>query len=588
VNKPAPEESNRPAETPTQKTGADIFVEGLLRAGVDTIFGYPGGCVIHIYDALFGVRDRINHILVRHEQGAVHMAEGYAKSTGKVGVVLVTSGPGATNTVTGIADAHMDSVPIVVFSGQVPRHLIGNDAFQEADIVGITRPCTKHNYLVERFEDLPRIMMEAFYIARTGRPGPVLVDIPKDLQMMKGPYQFPEKVKLRGYNPTTAGHVGQVKRAADVILESKRVIIYTGGGVTNAQAHRELKQLVETLDTPCTNTLMGLGGLDGQHPRFIGMLGMHGTYAANMAMDQADLILAVGARFDDRITGRLDKFSLGSRRIHIDVDPSSIAKNVRVDVPIVGDVKDVLTKLNAELAQRKDEVAQYREASKPWVTQIETWSHDFPLAFDQRDDGDVKPQFVISQLYEATRGRDTIVTTEVGQHQMWTAQFFRFQRPRQFLTSGGLGTMGYGFPAAIGAQMANPKSTVVCVAGDASFIMNVQELATCVQYGVPVKVAIINNGFLGMVRQWQELFHGSRYSETVQMQPDFVKLAEAFGATGLRAKTASEVRPTIEKMLATEGPVIADFHVSQEENVYPMVPAGAALSEMLLGPKEGK
>ncbi len=585
MHKTAPEELTQREPESEPKTGAEIFVEGLLREGVDTIFGYPGGCVIHIYDALFGVRDRIRHILVRHEQGAVHMAEGYARSTGKVGVVLVTSGPGATNTVTGIADAYMDSTPIVVFSGQVPRHLIGNDAFQEADIVGITRPCTKHNYLVENFEDLPRIMKEAFYIARTGRPGPVLVDIPKDLQIMKGAYRFPEKVKLRGYNPNLSGHVGQVKRATDLILESKKVIIYTGGGVLHAMAHEELRKLVETLDAPCTNTLMGLGGLDGEHPNFVGMLGMHGTYAANMAMDQADLIVAIGARFDDRVTGKLDKFSLGSRRIHIDVDPSSIAKNVRVDVPIVGDVKDVLVKLNADLAARKGELAGFHEGMKPWRETVRGWVRDVPIAFEQTGD-EVKPQFVISQLYEATRGRDTIITTEVGQHQMWAAQYFRFRRPRQWLTSGGLGTMGYGFPAAIGAQMANPKSTVLCVAGDASFIMNVQELATCVQYGVPVKVAIINNGFLGMVRQWQELFHESRYSETVQMQPDFVKLAEAFGATGLRAKTAADVRPTIDKMLSTPGPVVADFCVSKEENVFPMVPAGAALSEMILKPSK--
>jgi acetolactate synthase-1/2/3 large subunit len=577
-----------PEPAPAEKTGAEIFVEGLLREGVDTVFGYPGGAVIHIYDALFGVRDQIHHILVRHEQGAVHMAQGYARSTGQVGVVLVTSGPGATNCVTGIADANMDSTPIVVFSGQVPRQLIGNDAFQEADIVGITRPCTKHNYLVEQFEDLPRIMAEAFYIARTGRPGPVLVDIPKDLQMMRGPYQFPKEVRLRGYNPNLSGHLGQVKRAADVILGAQKIIVYTGGGVIAAMAHQELTRLVELIDAPCTNTLMGLGAIDGNHPNFVGMLGMHGTYAANMAMDQADLIVAIGARFDDRVTGKLDKFSLGSRRIHIDVDPSSIAKNVRVDVPIVGDVRDVLGKLNAELARRSAELNTLKQAMTPWRQTVARWSRDYPLAYQQTDPADVKPQYVIHQLYEACRGRDTIVTTEVGQHQMWTAQFFRFQRPRQFLTSGGLGTMGYGFPAAIGAQIANPRATVLCVAGDASFIMNVQELATCIQYGIPVKVAIINNGFLGMVRQWQELFHDSRYSQTVQMQPDFVKLAEAFGATGLRAARVEEVRPAIDRMLATPGPVIVDFCVSKEENVYPMVPAGAALSEMLLEPSGEK
>jgi len=522
---------------------------------------------------------------VRHEQGATRAAEGYARSTGKCGVCLVTSGPGATNAITGIVDALMDSIPMVVITGQVATHLIGSDAFQEADTVGITRSCTKHNYLVKSFHDLPRIMAEAFYIARTGRPGPVLVDIPKDIQQQRGPYAFPDRVNLRGYKPHLAGHVPAVRKAVDLILGSQRVILYTGGGVIHSMAHEELRRLVELLDAPCTNTLMGLGGLPGEHPNFVGMLGMHGSYAANMAMDQADLIVAIGARFDDRVTGRLDKFSLGSRKIHIDVDPTSISKNVRVDVPIVGDVRNVLRKLCAELAERTKELAVFHDHMRAWREQVAGWAREHPFSFSQDSTQELKAQFVIARLYEHTKARDCFVTTEVGQHQMWTAQFYKFARPRQWLTSGGLGTMGYGFPAAVGAQVAHPQATVLCVAGDGSFLMNVQELATCVQYRIPVKIAIINNGFLGMVRQWQQLFHGSRYSETEQVQPDFAKLAEAFGAVGLRATRVEEVDSVIERMLAMGGPVVADFVVAKEDNVYPMVPAGAALSEMILEKK---
>ncbi len=564
-----------------EKTGAEIFIDGLLREGVEMIWGYPGGAVIHIYDALYG--SPIKHILVRHEQGAVHMADGYARSTGKVGVCLVTSGPGATNTVTGLANAYMDSIPVVVFTGQVPRHLIGNDAFQEADIVGITRPCTKHNFLVSRFEDLPRIMEEAFFLARTGRPGPVLVDIPKDLQAMKGPYKFPGGVKLRGYNPNLSGHIGQVKKAADLILQAQRPVLYTGGGVVLSGASAELTQLARSLALPVTNTLMGLGAYPGNDPQFLGMLGMHGTYAANMAMDQADLLIAVGARFDDRVTGKLDRFSLGSKKIHIDIDPTSISKNVRVDVPIVGDVTDVLQKLNAELGRRGVTAAQHAQSIAPWLAQLATWQRSQPISYSQPDPNDVKPQYVIEQIWEATKDRDAIISTEVGQHQMWTAQFYKFLRPRRWLTSGGLGTMGFGFPAAIGAALGNPDALSLCVAGDASFVMNMQELSTAVQYGVPVKVAIINNGFMGMVRQWQELFHGERYSEVnVQIQPDFVKLAEACGAKGGRARTAAEVPLLIKQMLETPGPFIGDFVVNKGENVYPMVPTGKGLADMIL------
>jgi len=562
-------------------TGAQILWDCLVREGVEVVFGYPGGAILPAYDAMLDYP--IRHILVRHEQGATHMADGYARSTGKVGVCLVTSGPGATNTVTGLANAHMDSIPIVVFSGQVPRHLIGNDAFQEADIVGITRQCTKHNFLVSRFEDLPRIMEEAFYIAKTGRPGPVLVDIPKDLQAMKGPYKFPGGVKLRGYNPNLSGHVGQVKKAVDLIQQAQRPVLYTGGGVVLSNASDELTTLARSLSLPITNTLMGLGSYPGDDPQFLGMLGMHGTYAANMAMDQADLLIAIGARFDDRVTGKLDKFSLGSKKIHIDIDPTSISKNVRVDVPIVGDVRDVLSKMNAEVARRGVTAQQHAAHIRPWLDQLATWQRSQPISYTQPDPNDVKPQYVIEKIWEATREMDAIISTEVGQHQMWTAQFYKFRRPRRWLTSGGLGTMGFGFPAAIGAALGNPSALSLCVAGDASFVMNMQELSTAVQYGVPVKVAIINNGFMGMVRQWQELFHGERYSEVnVQIQPDFVKLAEACGARGGRARTAAEVPALIQEMLATPGPFLADFMVNKSENVYPMVPSGKGLADMIL------
>ncbi len=558
-------------------TGAQIFLDCLKREKVDTIFGFPGGAVLNLYDELF--HSDIRHYLVRHEQAAVHAADGYARATGKVGVCLVTSGPGATNTVTGLATAYMDSIPLVVLSGQVPTPLIGNDAFQEADVLGITRSCTKHNYLVKSIDDLGRIMREAFHIARTGRPGPVVVDIPKDVTSDVTKYKPTQKIDIPGYKPTTEGHAGQIERALDLLVKAKRPLIYVGGGVVIADAHRELKRFVDRFRVPVTMTLMGLGGFPGDHPLSLGMLGMHGTCRANMAISNADLVIAIGARFDDRVTGRIDKFATHAKIVHIDIDPTSISKNVVVDIPIVGDAKTVLRQTLQILKK-----AKYTKIKTPrrteWLNQIEAWKREKVLAYTMN--GELKPQYVVEKIYEVTKG-EALITTEVGQNQMWAVQYYHFKRPRTLFTSGGLGTMGYGLPAALGVQVARPNKLVIDIAGDGSIQMNSQELATAVQYGLPVKVAILNNGFLGMVRQWQELFYDKRYAAVdMSAQPDFVKLAEAYGAVGLRATTAEEVVPVLKKAIATPKPVIIDFHVSREESVYPMVPAGAALTEMIL------
>jgi acetolactate synthase-1/2/3 large subunit len=558
-------------------SGAQIFIDCLKREKVDTIFGFPGGAVLPLYDEL--LHSDIRHYLVRHEQAAVHAADGYARATGKVGVCLVTSGPGATNTVTGLATAYMDSIPVVVLSGQVPTPLIGNDAFQEADIIGITRSCTKHNYLVKSVTELGRIMREAFHIARTGRPGPVVVDIPKDVAADVAGYQPAQKIKIPGYNPTTEGHSGQIERALDLLLKAKRPLLYVGGGVIIANASSELKRFAERFRLPVTMTLMGLGGFPGDHPLSLGMLGMHGTCRANMAISNADLVIAIGARFDDRVTGRIDKFATEAKIVHIDVDPTSISKNVVVDIPIVGDAKKVLQQALQILKK-----AKFAKVKKPkrteWLNQIEAWKRQKVLAYET--EGELKPQFVVEKIYEVTRGQ-ALITTEVGQNQMWAVQYYLFKKPRMLFTSGGLGTMGYGFPAALGVQVAWPDKLVIDIAGDGSIQMNSQELATAVQYDLPVKIAILNNGYLGMVRQWQELFYDKRYAAVdMSAQPDFVKLAEAYGAVGLRATKQEEVVPVLKEAIATPKPVVIDFQVSREESVYPMVPAGAALTEMIL------
>ena len=567
-----------------RKTGAQILLECLKREGVEVIFGYPGGAILPLLEEMSKWDFRF--ILVRHEQAAVHAADGYARASGKVGVCLVTSGPGATNTVTGIATAYMDSVPVVVFTGQVPIHLIGNDAFQEADIVGITRPCTKHNYLVTDVKDLARIVREAFYIASTGRPGPVLVDLPKNILTAQTEFHYPEEVKIRGYKVTLEGHMQQIKRAAQLILRSSQPVIYAGGGVIISGASEELIRLAELLHIPVTTTLMGLGGFPGTHPLFLGMLGMHGTYQANMAVTECDVLIAIGARFDDRVTGKVEEFSPKSKKIHIDIDPTSIKKNVHVDIPIVGDCKRVLRKLLEVIETSGVDLEEYRKRMSHWLYQIEEWRAHQEMLYNNLSNSSsnrIKPQFVVQKLYELTGG-DAIITTEVGQNQMWAAQYFKVNKPRTFLTSGGLGTMGYGFPAAIGAQVAFPDKLVIDIAGDGSIQMNIQELATAVQHDLPVKVAILNNGYLGMVRQWQELFHGKIYyaSRLGEWNPDFVKLAEAYGAVGLRATRPEEVEPVIKEALRIRKPVLMDFWVEEEENVYPMVPAGEPLRNMIL------
>jgi acetolactate synthase-1/2/3 large subunit len=558
-------------------TGAQILMKCLEREGVEHIFGYPGGVVIDIYDELMR-RPHIRHILVRHEQAAVHAADGYARASSKVGVALVTSGPGATNTVTGIASAYLDSIPIVVLTGQVPTALIGNDAFQEVDIVGITRPCTKHNYLVKDVKDLAQTIHEAFYIARSGRPGPVLVDLPKDVSQASTVPKFPETVKIKSYNPTYHANPRQVARALDMILHAHKPVLYTGGGIVLSDSSEELYKFATALQIPVTSTLMGLGGFPGDHPLWMGMLGMHGTYCANMAVSQADVLIAVGARFDDRVTGKLSEFAPHAKIVHIDIDPSSISKNVQVDIPIVGDCLDTLRQLN-ELLEDKP-ARDWAEERRPWLETVNEWATTHPLTYVW-DDKVIKPQFVVEKLYELTQG-EAYITTEVGQNQMWAAQFYKFKHPRRLMTSGGLGVMGYGFPAAMGVQLAKPDACVIDIAGDGSIQMNIQELITVVENKLPVKIAILNNSYLGMVRQWQQLFYERRYSATQMTAPDFVKLAEAYGAVGLRATKPEEVEPVIREALNTPRPVIMDFKVEPEECVMPMVPAGKAMHEMLL------
>jgi len=564
-------------------TGAEIFIESLKREGVKHIFGYPGGVILNIFDLLYEDKD-IQLILTRHEQGAVHAADGYARSTGKPGVVLVTSGPGATNTVTGIATASMDSIPLVVFSGQVPTMLIGNDAFQEADIVGISRPCTKYNYLAKDVKDISRIVREAFHIAMTGRPGPVLIDLPKDVTSSKAEFTWPE-ITIRSYNPTYEGNKWMISQAAQLIAKSKKALIIAGGGVILSGAHKELKELAEITSIPVTMTLMGLGGFPGTHPLSLGMPGMHGTYYANKSIQESDLLIAIGMRFDDRVTGKLDEFAPHAKIIHIDIDPTSIRKNVRVDVPIVGDVKRVLTVLNRIL--KEDTKEQWDEVRKAWLRQIDVWRQERPMTYTYSEEV-IKPQFVVEKIYELTKG-DAIISTEVGQNQMWAAQFYKYDKPRMWLTSGGLGTMGYGFPAAIGAQIAHPNKLVIDIAGDGSIQMNIQELATAVINKLPVKVAILNNRYLGMVRQWQELFFNERYSYThLEVVPDFVKLAEAYGAVGLRATKPNEVEPVLKEAFKIKKTVFMDFVVYWKEKVYPMVPAGAPIDHMLFEEKKEK
>ncbi len=565
-------------------SGAEIFLKCLKREGVRHIFGYPGGVVLNIFDLLHEDKE-LQLILTRHEQGAVHAADGYARATGKPGVVLVTSGPGATNTVTGIATASMDSIPLVVFSGQVPTALIGNDAFQEADIVGITRPCTKHNYLVKDVKDLGQIIKESFYVATTGRPGPVLIDLPKDVTVSKTEFRWPDKVDIRSYNPTYEGNQWMIKQAAHAIAKAKKPVIIAGGGVILSGGSKELKELAEYTNVPVTMTLMGLGAFPGTHKLSLGMPGMHGTYFANKSIQESDLLIAIGMRFDDRVTGKISGFAPHAKIVHIDIDPTSIRKNVHVDIPIVGDVKRVLAILNKIL--KADVKEQWKEIRKSWLKQIQTWKTDRPLVYDETPDV-IKPQYVVEKIYELTKG-DAIVTTEVGQNQMWAAQFFKFDKPRTLLTSGGLGTMGYGFPAAIGAQLAFPNKLVIDIAGDGSIQMNIQELATAVINKLPVKVAILNNRYLGMVRQWQELFYQGRYAHTYldETVPDFVKIAEAYNAVGLRATKKSEVEAVLREGLKVKKPVIMDFVVDWKEKVFPMVPAGAAIDEMLF-PEEKK
>jgi acetolactate synthase-1/2/3 large subunit len=552
------------------------MIKVLKEEGVDSIFGYPGGAVIDIYDEV--AKSEIRHILVRHEQGAVHAADGYARAGGKVGVCLVTSGPGATNTVTGIASAHMDSIPIVIFTGQVPTKLIGNDAFQEVDIIGITRPCTKHSYLVKHTEDLERIIKEAFFIAKSGRPGPVLIDIPKDVANTKISYKPFKEFNLKSYNPTYKPYAKQLDKVAKLIMNAERPVIFAGGGVILSKASESLTELARKTQTPVTTSLMGLGAFPGTDPLWLGMIGMHGTYRANMSTGACDLIIAVGVRFDDRVTGKTDVFAAQAKIVHIDIDPTSIRKNIPVTIPVVGDCNITLNQLNRLID--KEDLGNLKKKRKKWFDQIEEWKSTKPLAYKQEDI--IKPQYVVEKLYELTKG-EAIITTEVGQNQMWAAQYYHFDRPGHFITSGGLGCMGFGLPAAIGAQIACPDKLVVDIAGDGSIQMNIQEMATAVQCNLPVKVVILNNGYLGMVRQWQELFYDKRYACTcMDHAPDFVKLAEAYGAVGLRATKPEEVESVLSEGLFSPKTVIMDFIVEQEESVYPMVPAGAPITEMLL------
>jgi len=564
-----------------EMTGAEMVIAALTDQGVKHIFGYPGGAVLPIYDALFH-QDKVRHVLVRHEQGAVHAAEGYARSTGKVGCVLVTSGPGATNAVTGLTDALCDSIPLVVITGQVPTHLIGNDAFQECDTVGITRPCTKHNYLVRDVADLPRVLHEAFQIAASGRPGPVVVDVPEDVQFATGLYHGPKNIEHKTYKPRLKADQAKIQAAIDLMRQAKRPVFYTGGGVINAgpEASHLLRELVQMTGFPITSTLMGLGAYPANDPQWLGMLGMHGTYEANMAMHDCDLMLCIGARFDDRITGRVDAFSPGSKKVHVDIDPSSINKNVKVDLPIIGDCGYVLEDM-VRLWRAAGPVSN-KNMLEPWWKQIDKWRARKSLAY-QHSSEIIKPQYAIQRLYELTRDKDIYITTEVGQHQMWAAQFFKFDSPNRWMTSGGLGTMGYGLPAAVGVQMAHPKSLVVDIAGEASVLMNMQELSTAVQFRLPIKVFILNNQYMGMVRQWQELLHGGRYSESyTEALPDFVKLAEAYHAVGIRCEKPGELDDAIREMIDVDRPVLFDCVVDQAENCFPMIPSGRAHNEMLM------
>jgi acetolactate synthase-1/2/3 large subunit len=566
-----------------EMTGAEMVIEALADQGVKHLFGYPGGAVLPIYDALFQQGNRLQHILVRHEQGAVHAAEGYARSTGKVGCVLVTSGPGATNAVTGLTDALCDSIPLVVITGQVPTHLIGNDAFQECDTVGITRPCTKHNYLVKSVAELPHVLHEAFHIAASGRPGPVVVDIPKDVQFATGVYSKPTEFQHKGYQPRVKGDLDRIKAAIELMAHAKRPLFYTGGGVINSgpEASHFLRELVKLTGFPITSTLMGLGAYQANDPQWLGMLGMHGTWEANWAMHDCDVMICIGARFDDRITGRLDAFSPGSRKIHVDIDPSSINKNVKVDIPIIGDCAHVLEDMVR--LWRASSMSADKKALDAWWKQIGQWRARKSLAYKNSNDI-IKPQHAIERLFALTKDRDTYITTEVGQHQMWAAQFFGFQEPNRWMTSGGLGTMGYGLPAAVGVQLAHPNSLVIDIAGEASVQMTMQEMSTAAQYRLPIKVFIINNKYMGMVRQWQELLHGGRYSESYsEALPDFVKLAEAYHCHGIRCDKPGDLDAAIKEMIDVKKPVIFDCVVDPAENCFPMIPSGRAHNEMLLG-----
>ncbi|WP_018143981.1 biosynthetic-type acetolactate synthase large subunit [Thioalkalivibrio sp. AKL6] len=567
------------ASSATAITGAEIFCRSLQAEGVEVVFGYPGGAVLHIYDALYR-QDKVSHVLVRHEQGAVHAAEGYAKSSDKPGVALVTSGPGATNAITGIADAYMDSVPLVVFTGQVPTSMIGNDAFQEVDTVGITRPCVKHNFLVKDVKDLATTIKKAFYVATTGRPGPVVVDIPKDVTADTCVFEYPESIHMRSYNPTTKGHTGQIRKAVDLILSAKQPMIYTGGGVILGRGSEALTEFTRQLGYPITNTLMGLGGYPASDKQFLGMLGMHGTYEANMAMHHADVLIAIGARFDDRVTGNIEKFCPHAKIVHVDVDPSSISKNVKVDVPIVGEVEPVLRELIKGLNEAGSKPDA--EALATWWKQIAEWQAQDCLKYDQTS-GLIKPQYVVQKFWELTEG-DAYVTSDVGQHQMWAAQFYRFDKPNRWINSGGLGTMGVGLPFAMGVQFAHPEATVGCITGEASIQMCIQELSTCFQYQLPLKILNLNNRYLGMVRQWQEFFYQGRYAMSyMDALPDFVKLAEAYGHVGIQITQPGDVEGAIKEALAQKDRLVfMDFITDQSENVYPMIPAGAGQNEMIL------
>ncbi len=571
-----------------QLTGAEIVFKALNEHGVEFIFGYPGGAVLPLYDQI-SQQKKIKHILVRHEQGAGHAAEGYARSSGKPGVALVTSGPGATNMVTALTDAYMDSIPIVCITGQVPTHLIGTDAFQECDTTGITRPCTKHNWLVKDVNQLAETIHKAFHIATSGRPGPVLIDIPKDIQFQKGTYKTAKEIEIDTYKPLVKADLSIIEQAAELIVKSKKPIIYSGGGVINAgtKASDALTEFARITNFPITSTLQGLGAFPGSDPQFLGMLGMHGTYEANNAMYECDLMINIGARFDDRITGRVDAFSPNSKKIHIDIDPSSINKIVKVDVPIVGDCLSVLTDMLKTLKNKhSDFCSSNKEHLSAWWKQVNKWREKKSLSY-KKDDKLIMPQFAVERLYELTKNQDTFITTEVGQHQMWAAQFYKFDKPNRWMTSGGLGTMGYGLPAAIGTQIANPKKLVIDIAGEASILMNIQEMSTAVQYKLPVKIFILNNQWMGMVRQWQELLHEKNYSESyTEALPDFVKLAEAYGAVGIRATNPKELDEKIKEMVDIDRPVIFDCLVKKEENCFPMIPSGKPHNEMILGPDD--